>query len=122
MKEIATFQQFGDLEAAFDDWFNDTFLPEFKRHGGRVSEPTPREAMLQRSVMHEVTDALTWSNELQPDAEDFENQAMALATAQMTVAEAKGKCHRFIKTHKALKRLSESAEKKLSCLQSLLRG
>ncbi len=119
--QLSTFTDLESLEAEFTKWFNADFLPGFKQHGEKVSMPIPKEQMHWRSVAVEATDALTWSKDLEALANDFEEQALGIATEHLTVAQARGKCHKFIRVHKALKRLSESADRKLSALQSLLR-
>ncbi len=123
MREIASFLDFSELENAFGAWFERYILQDYKKHGEKVNQPTPQDHILQRGHVTECADAFVWANDLLPESEDFSIQAMALATSQkMTLAQAQGKCHRFIRVHKSLKRLAESADRKMSALQSLLRN
>ncbi len=119
MRPISSFKTMEELEEAFGEWFNTHFQAKHTFHSEKVSQPIPREPQFWKGVMMEAADAMTWAENLANDSEDMEVQALGLLTESMTVAEAKGRCHRILRSNSALKRLSKSAEKKLSCLQSL---
>ncbi len=119
MRLISSFATLGELETAFESWFTDHFQPAFKAHSLNISKPIPRESMYWKDEMLNCSDALTFAKDLAPDAEDFQIQALGILTENFTVAEAMGKCHRVVRVHQALKRLAESADRRLSCLQSL---
>ncbi len=120
MREIPTFQDVATLEIAFLDWCVSA-LQEYNAHAANVSKSLPAETIYLRDAAIDATNALTWAKDLEAEAEDWESQAMGILTESLTVAQAKGKAHQMVRVHKMLKRLSESGDRKLSALQSLMR-
>lgn len=123
MREISSYKTLEELDSAFGEWVATNLTGDsWQLHAGNAAKPIPKESMHWRSHMIECADALAWANDLRPDAEDYETQALALASVDCKVAVAQGKCHRYIRAHKFLKRMAETADRKLSCLQSLCRN
>ncbi len=119
MRPIASFSDLPTLEASFTEWYAQYIHSGLTEHGNKVVAEIPREQISWRPAMMECADAFTWANSLLPDLDDFEVQALGILTADMTLAEARGKAHRIIRVHKAVKRLADSADRKLSALQTI---
>ena len=94
---------------------------KFLIHAGKVSEPIKRESIYWQDLLLDFSDAHAWANDLRAIADEWENRAMAEATETLTVAQAKGFCHTEIRWASALKRLAESADRRTSVLQTLLK-
>ena len=110
------------LSDDFEKWLTDNGVAErYKRHAEKVAAPLDREEAHWADLLEDYSDAYAFAQSLRAEADDFEIQAMAAATVDRTIAQASGVCAVYLRWNRALKRLAESADRRTSVLQTLLR-
>lgn len=104
---------------AFEWWERN--IDSYKAHAENVARPlSGLEPIFWQDRMLILADAYAYAKSHEPFMREVEQQSIALLTeAGYTVARAEVEARRVHKAVKMLRQLAESADRKLSCLQSL---
>ena len=116
------FESLEALEAVFIPWA-DGVIKEWEILAKRVQTPRAEEVQFWRAEKWAADDAQMWAHLHKAEAENYENQALGLAThLGLTVVQAKARCAQMIFVHSKIKNLANAAESRLMSVQSDLKN